>query len=267
MNEILNREARFAFRVLVLLIIAAGCTRTPYFKVMNCSVESSVPAGTSLPVSYLASVSLDFPVVKGDTSHVVTSIRHAIVANALGWQFDTIDVAKASRVFVDSLASDFSVLAGEMAGAGLYEGSDDVETMEWTETRNGYFAGSRSHYSSYVIDYYNYSGGAGPDVFTTGLVFDLITGAQMTLDDIFLPEFDDILGSLIRLHAGECLPEGEVQSDLVHDIMPTGNFVITGNSITFIYNPYEITENWQDVIHISVPLRECRKAGILAVKL
>lgn len=253
--------------VTVLLLMAAGCARTPYFKVMNYSVESSVPAQESLPVSYKASVSLDCPVVKGDTSHVVTSIRHAIVANALGWKFDTIDVATATRVFVDSLVADFNALAGEMEEAGLYDGSEDVETMEWTETCDGYFAGTRKHYSSYIIDYYNYSGGEEPEAFTMGLVFDLSSGSQVTLDDLFLPGFDQILGSLIHLHAEECLPEGEVQPDLVSDIMPTGNFVITGNNFTFIYNPYELSENIPAVTHISVPVKECRKAGILALKL
>lgn len=248
--------------IVVLLLAVAGCAHNPYFTVMNFSTESQVPADESLPVSYNVAVSLDYPIVKGDTTHVATAYRHAIVAAALGWQFDTLDVPTAAQIYADSLAGDFSVLADEMKSAGMYEGGD--EGAEWFDTVTGYFAGSRKGFSSYVIDYSSYSGGAHPESASIGLVFDLRNGVQVTLDDLFEPGSDELLGSLISLHAEECLPEGGVEALFSDAIMPTGNFVITGRSITFIYNPYEIGPHSLGVVQISVPLKECREAGILA---
>lgn len=267
MNQILCKEARKALAVVIFLLALAGCAHNPHFDVMNFSTQAEVPADEQLPVSYSVSVSLDYPIVKGDTTHVVTAYRHAIVSNAFGWQFDTIDVSRAAQVYVDSLAGDFSALSSSMKAAGMYDDGQNEEVAGWFDTVNGYFAGSGRQYSSYVIEYAGYSGGAHAETATTGLVFDLVQGCQVTLDDIFKPDFDDILGSLISLHAAECLPEGAEEALFSTSIMPTGNFVITGKSITFIYNPYEIGPYSLGTVQISVPLKECREAGILAVKL
>ncbi|MDO5442165.1 MAG: RsiV family protein [Bacteroidia bacterium] len=266
MNQILCKEARKAVTVVMALLFIAGCAHNPHFEVMNFSTVSEVPADEVLPVSYTVSISLDYPVVKGDTTHVATAYRHAIVENAFGWQFDTLDVEAAGEVYANSLKGDFNALASEMKSAGMYEGGDD-DSAAWFDNVTGYFAGSRKGYSSYVLDFSGYAGGAHPESGTVGLVFDLRKGVQVTLDDLFKPDSEDLLGSLISRHAEECLPEGGMEALYGTDIMPTGNFVITGRSITFIYNPYEIAPYFLGVIQISVPLKECKAAGILAVEL
>lgn len=267
MKQILCKEARQTLAVLILLLCVAGCVRTPHFEVLNSSSESLVPADSELPVSYRTQVSLDYPLAKGDTSHVVTSMRRAIVANALGWQFDTVDVDTAVKIYVDSLAKDFRALASEMSSAGMYEGGREEEVAEWFDTITGYYAGSKGHYSSYVIEVSGYSGGAHPESGVIGLVFNLLDGSQLTLDDLFVPGFDEVLGELITSHVAESLPEGGEEALFTTSIMPTGNFVLTGRSITFIYNPYEIGPYSLGPVHISVPVKECASAGILAVKL
>lgn len=267
MNDILCKDARKVLAVMIVLLAVAGCVRNPHFDVLNCSSDSEVPSSGAMPISYRTEVSLDYPVARGDTSHVVTSMRRTIVSAALGWQFDTIDVEKAVNVFVDSLASDFSSLSSSMSSVGMYDGSSEEEVAEWFDTVTGYFAGSRRHYSSYVIEYSGYSGGAHPESGVTGLVFDLLTGNQVTLDDLFVPGSDEVLGALISKHVRECLPEGGEEALFSSNILPTGNFVLTGGSITFIYNPYEIGPYSLGTVHIAVPVKECGAAGILAVKL
>lgn len=264
MNDILCGDARKALAAMIVLLCVAGCVRNPHFEVLNSTAESVVAAKGELPVSYRAEVSLAYPMAKGDTSHVITSVRKAIVENALGWQFDTLDVDLAVKYFVDSLASDFRALSSNMAEAGMYDGSNDEELSEWFDTMNGYFVGSRKHYSSYILEYSGYSGGAHPESGVTGLVFDLLDGSQITLDDLFVPDFDETLGSLISAHLPESLPEGGVEALFSDSVMPTGNFVLTGKSITFIYNPYEIGPYSLGAIHVSVPVKECIAAGILA---
>ena len=264
MNEILCREARQTLVVMLLMLLAAGCVRNPSFKVMNCSREQSVEASAELPVSFSASVSLDYPMVLGDTTHVATAFRHAIVESAFGWDYDTLDVETASRVYVESLVEDFRDLSADMKSAGMYGDGTDSEVAEWFDTVTGYFAGSSRRFSSYMLEYSSYSGGAHPELAAEGIVFDLHEGVRVSLDDIFKPGFDEILGSLISLHAPECMPEGAAEALFSPSITPTGNFVLTGRSITFIYNPYEIGPYTLGVIQISVPLRECREAGILA---
>ena len=264
MNEILCKEARLTLVVMLLMLLAAGCARNPYFKVMNASEKLYVEAGDDSPVPYSVNVSMDYPMVKGDTTHVATAIRYSIVDHMFGWEYDTLDAGTATKMFAQSLLDDFKSLSADMKTAGMYSDGSGTEQSEWYENLTGYFAGSWKHFSSYVVEYSGYSGGTRPDMFTNGLVFDLNSGAEVTLDDLFKPGFDEVMGDLIRLHAEECLPAGAMEVLFEPSIVPTGNFVLTGKSITFIYNPYEIAPYGLGILQISVPLRECRKAGILA---
>ena len=50
-------------------------------------------------------------------------------------------------------------------------------------------------------------------------------------------------------------------------ISPTGNYILTSDSITFIYNPHEIGPYSIGTPSVTVPIKELKKAGILAKKL
>lgn len=264
MNKILCKEAKQTLIVLLLVMLAAGCARTPYFQVLNASEETTVEPEEGFPVNFNVSVSIDYPEVKGDTTHVITALRHAIVLHAFGWDFDTLDVETAAKVYVERLTGDFKAFSEEMKSSGMYSEGSDPEIDEWYDSLTGYFAGSCKRFSSYVLEYSGYSGGGHPDAAATGIVFDLVDGVQVTLDEVIKPGSDKKLGELIRLHAAECVPEGTAGALYSPFLMPIGNFVITGQSITFIYNPGEIGPQGLGVVQISVPLKECRKAGVLA---
>lgn len=264
MNKILCREARQTLVAMLLMLLAAGCGRNPYFKVMNCSMNQTIAPSAELPVKYKASVSIDYPMVKGDTMHVATAFRNLIVSNALGWEYDSLDVETASKVYMFGLLEDFRAIAEQMQFTGMYNGGAGSEVIDWFDSVNGYFAGSNGKFSSYMVERSSYSGGDYTESAALGIVFDLHEGRQVTLDDIFKPDAFDTLCELISRHAPECMPDGVAETLSLSSIPPTGNYVLTGKSITFIYNPNEIGPYELGVIQISVPLRECQEAGIFA---
>lgn len=263
MNRILCKEAGMAMKFVVLMLVLAGCARTPYFNVRTVSKESTVAGSEALPVTFKVSLSMDYPEAKGDTTHVITAFRHAIVERAFGPEFDTLDVETAAQVYVERLKADFGDFAEKMQSAGMYGDGAEPEVTEWYDSMTGYFAGSKGHYSSYMIEYSGYSGGARPDQAATGLVFDLVEGKLLTLLDIFKPDAEAALSSLIQSHAAECVPEGAAEVVYTPLIAPISNFVLTGKSITFIYNPGVVGPVGLGVVQITVPLSECRKAGTL----
>ena len=82
-----------------------------------------------------------------------------------------------------------------------------------------------------------------------------------------MPDFDAPLAEIIARHVRENLSEEDIDSLFEPDVQPTGNYILTSDSITFIYNPYEIGPWSMGTPSISVPIRELKKAGILAKKL
>ena len=99
------------------------------------------------------------------------------------------------------------------------------------------------------------------------LVFDVRDGSTVTLDDLFLPDFNDILTAVLNSHVAESLSEEDMEDLFEDTISPTGNYILTSDSITFIYNPYEIGPHSIGTPSISIPIKELKKAGILAQKL
>ena len=99
------------------------------------------------------------------------------------------------------------------------------------------------------------------------MVFDTRDGSRVTLDDIFVQGFDEVLTGLLNAHLPESLSQEDMEALFEPTVHPTGNYILTSDSITFIYNPYEIGPHSIGTPSVSVPVKELKKAGILAKKL
>lgn len=100
---------------------------------------------------------------------------------------------------------------------------------------------------SYVIDGYQYTGGAHGIGWTKGLNYSLDTGEMLSLGDFFSDEQQSRLPSalvtLLCRQQGIGQPDREKLAEQGYypdDIKPTDNFRVSATGITFIYNPYEI---------------------------
>lgn len=99
---------------------------------------------------------------------------------------------------------------------------------------------------SYIMTREEYYGGAHPTTVNTIACFDPATGAEITLKDIFKEGYEDTLLAMLidkllkdnNLSTVEELCQKGYNLDI--DFFITNNFILGKDSITFLYNRYEI---------------------------
>ena len=99
---------------------------------------------------------------------------------------------------------------------------------------------------NYTINSESYSGGPHGDYALIFMNFDPVSGHEIKLCDIFAPNFEEPLSATLIQALGRQLgattPEqiNEKGYFNIEELYPTENFLLTGDSIIFLYNPYEI---------------------------
>lgn len=252
---------------LLVLALASGCVRTHRMEVLRYTSEQETASVAGCPLTHRLDISLEYPLVKGDKSMAATLVRQSIFEAAFGESYDTLNVEEAAARYAGDLAAEFKELSAAMWRGWQKAGIADPAAPQWSDAIEGYFAGQNGSYISYIVNLTDFTGGAHSSSTTRAMVFDLATGSPVTLDDLFVPGFDSALTEILGRHVAESLSEEDFEALFEAEIHPTGNYILTSDSITFIYNPYEIGPYSVGTPSISVPIRECRKAGILAKKL
>ena len=248
----------------LILALATDCVRGPRMDILQYSSEQETASEADCPLTHKLDISLEYPVIKGDKELSATIIRQAIFEAAFGEGYDTLNVQEAAERYSGDLAAEFKELSAAMWRGWRQAGIEAPEVTEWSDVIEGYFAGQKGPYRSYIVNITDFTGGAHSNSVTHAFVFDTRDGSRLTLDDLFVPDFDAILTDLIAQHIPDNLSEEDLDALFEPAVQPTGNYILTSDSITFIYNPYEIGPWSIGTPSISVPLRECRKAGILA---
>lgn len=113
-------------------------------------------------------------------------------------------------------------------------------------------------YISYVMTREEYRGGAHPNTENTIVCFDPATGDEITLDDIFKQDYEEPLIAMLTrklmedegASTAEELAEKGYYPDV--DMFITNNFILGEDSITFLYNRYEIAPYAKGDILISL---------------
>lgn len=110
---------------------------------------------------------------------------------------------------------------------------------------------------------YVFSGGAHPNNVTQYYNFDLFTGQQIGLDDIFMPGYEDELNRIGEYHFRllRRIPENEKLEDYGFFFPTEGfsindNFAINGQELIFYFNSYEIAPYSMGPSEIHIPLYE-----------
>ena len=251
----------------LLLILATNCVRGPRMDILQYTSEQETASEADCPLTHRLGISLEYPVVKGDTSMSAVLIRQAIFEAAFGEGYDTLSVEDAAARYADDLAAEFKELSAAMWRGWRAAGIKAPEVTEWSDDIEGYFAGQNGPYRSYIVNITDFTGGAHSSSVTNAFVFDTRDGSRLTLDDLFVPDFDAPLAEIISHHIPESLSGEDIEALFTPEIQPTGNYILTSDSITFIYNPLEIGPWSLGTPSVSVPIKELKKAGLLAKKL
>ena len=251
----------------LLLILATNCVRTPRMEILSYTAEQETASVAGCPLTHKLDISLEYPEVMGDKGLSATLIRQSIFEAAFGQSYDTLNVQEAATRYADDLAAEFKELSAAMWRGWQKAGIADPAAAQWSDSIEGYFAGQNGPYRSYIVNLTDFTGGAHSNSTTRAFVFDLTDGSPVTLDDLFVPDFNDALTEILNRHVAECLSEEDMEAMFESTLSPTGNYILTSDSITFIYNPYEIGPYSIGTPSVSVPIKELKKAGILAKKL
>ena len=251
----------------LLLILATNCVRTPRMEILSYTAEQETAPVAGCPLTHKLDISLEYPMVKGDKEMAATLIRRSIFETAFGQTYDTLNVQEAATRYADDLAAEFKELSAAMWRGWQKAGIADPAAAQWSDSIEGYFAGQNGPYRSYIVNLTDFTGGAHSNSTTRALVFDVTDGSPVTLDDLFVPDFNDVLTEILNRHVAESLSEEDIEDLFEPTVSPTGNYILTSDSITFIYNPYEIGPYSIGTPSVSVPIKELKKAGILAKKL
>ena len=251
----------------LILALASNCVRTPRPDILRYTSEQETPSVEGCPLTHRLDISLEYPIIKGDKAGSAALIRQSIFEAAFGERYDTLSVEDAAEYYADDLAAEFKELSAAMWRGWQKAGIAAPAADRWSDSIEGYFAGQNGPYVSYIVNLTDFTGGAHSNSTTRAMVFDLNDGSPVTLDDLFVPGFDETLTGILREHIAESLGEEDASSLFSEDIHPTGNYILTSDSITFIYNPYEIGPYSIGTPSISVPIKELKKAAILSKKL
>ena len=109
-----------------------------------------------------------------------------------------------------------------------------------------------------TTDYYE--GGAHGVNLRTAMNFDIQTGRQMGLNDIFVPGYESLLSTVLQKALCEKVGAANISSlrqkgYLVGmQMFPTSNFILEDETITFIYNPSEIAPHTLGETELVIPL-------------
>ena len=233
-----------------LLFLAAGCT----LKTANFTDDQAIPLGEGRADSLILSVSLDYP-VKGTGEEALAAITSGILNAAFDLEdVDPTSVDETAVRYEDNLKDEYFNENGDLpAGEG--------GILSWEDRINGYFSGSYKGYESYMVEYYNFRGGAHGINTMTPVVFQRKTGRIVPEEEFFADGYRDPVGAIIRNHVPEALEnDEEILSDLndPESIGPNGSYEVTKGGVTWYYQPYEIAPYYVGVIIVSVPWKELK---------
>ena len=231
--------------VAAALALLAGCNKE--IQVAKASYEDSVTAGEGIDARAEASCSMEY-LTGGVPQDVMDGINARIVENHI--LFDeadgSTDVPAAVRTWVEETLGSCGFEAEEIT-------EENAWAYHWTFGREGAFttASKSRHLQTYTGTYNDYTGGSHGQFGIGCDVFDLTTGEVLTEEDLFIDDFFSPLCDLLEESAEANVPE-EDKDLLFGTPEPNGNFSVSEDGITWVYNPYEIAAYASGVIELPV---------------
>ena len=233
-----------------LLLLVTGCA----LKTATFTDEQAMPLEEGRTDSLSLYISLEYP-VKGTGEEALAAITKGILSTAFDLEEEPGTVEETAIRYEENLQDEYfnenEALTGEPAD-GFFSWEDQV---------NGYFSGNYKNFVSYMVEYYNFRGGAHGINTMTPVVFDKKTGRIIPEEEFFPDGYRAPVAALIQAHLPEALENddetlGELfEPDLVG---PNGMFEVTKDGVTWYYQPYDIAPYYLGVISVMVPWKELK---------
>ena len=137
----------------------------------------------------------------------------------------------------------------------------NLQFLNWEKRKNMLVMFNESYITTMSFRDYAYTGGDFGLNMEKYLVFDIRTGRDLKLADIFAPGFYDKIGLIITNRIKENLKIGESESLSNYGFFadkaePTENFYVNTAGIGFHYNTYEIAGKETGPLLVFIPFSE-----------
>jgi len=247
--------------------IVAGCNEGRNLE--TGSVERSVVAALApgLQDSIAVTLSVEYPVsglsakaMEESTCNIIDLLfasaldsAYALPDSLLSGR-DSAGVAAAADAYADLLVRYY-----RDTNMPFFDEGEPDWAFQWQSSMNGYFVGGYSHYLSYMMDGYSYTGGAHGAGVRIPMVLDSRDGHAVSEEEFFAEDSADSLAALLRSHLREAF-ETEEDYDMlfIKDIVPNGNYFVTEDGVSYIYGEYEIGPYALGEITVTVPWPEAK---------
>lgn len=233
------------------VLMAAACTAELSTEKIESSEKCPLAEGSDARIEI--QIDVEYP-TSGPGKQALAAIRDTITARLFGEGFEGMTPAEAVESYKQKTVSEYKEL-----NMPLLEESEGMPTasLSWDDYTYGKFTGSHGKIISYSVTRYVYTGGAHGMTAESALNFNRQTGALLSEDDFFKEGYQDRLRTLLSDHLAESLDEPADTSMLfTREIGPNGNFRISDDGVTYIYNQYEIAPYAMGVISVTIPWNE-----------
>lgn len=211
--------------------------------------------GNNLVINYVYPVKSVNPVL-------TDSINAALVANCFGTGYEGLDAKAAVDSFQTTYAKEYR---SDVEPLYLEDRKNNPDEKVWPWFN--YYCSIEAHPLNvnsgilvYKLENSSYTGGAHGMYSTTYLNFRPETGQVIRLKNLFKPGSEKQLNRLLLEKLMKDTNSGSLKElqDKAYlqdtDMYPSENFCLTNDSITFVYNVYEIAPYSSGITEITLPL-------------
>jgi len=206
---------------------------------------------------------IDFTYIDKSSDNVLKDSLNAYILSAFfGDKYAEENIREVAELYAQNYISEYRQDLEPM----FIEDQKNKENSESIASWYSYYKGLESKVQFYEkdllvyrIDFNEYTGGAHGMYTSTFLNFDLKNMHQLVLDDIFIGDYQEALSDLLwnQLMADQKAKTRTELEDMGYgstgDLIPTENFILSKEGITFYYNVYEFTPYVMGAVEITLP--------------
>lgn len=205
--------------------------------------------------SLVLDINVSYP-VSGMDKTALGKVGTFLTAEYFGEEYAGLDPAEAIKAYTDDITAEYR---DENLGIAqdIEDGKIPSMTLRHEEYIKGEMYGSHKNIFSYKTSKYVFAGGAHGMTAETAFNFDMKTGEPVVETDFFKEGYNRKLTGLLSAHLPEALESpADTSMMFIREIEPNGNFCVSKEGVTYIYNQYEIAPYAMGIIRITIPWEE-----------
>ena len=238
--------------VLALAVSCNNYVEEDVLKTETTEFSRETPLMEDAPFTFCLDITAEWP-TGGMDADAMKKMQKGITGLLFGSDLKTIDIEYAMERYNAEAVSFYISENEEMA--------EDIEDdwgfmLNWSESIEGSFLPKYNGMVSYIRYIYGYSGGAHGMDAKTAVTFSLSTGEEVTESDLFIEGYENKLTEALRRNLLVSIPDQSMLFET--EIFPGGDFYLTSEGITYIYQRYEVGPYVIGIVEVTVPWNEIK---------